>query len=180
MRFCFNARYMAEIFNSSNLGKYRRHLQVLACLGKIQFFVKEWIYIRISCYTNFKHRKGKYSYYLRRAVIVSLRVPLCFIAAYISKFATVAILFLSYLAMLIKGRNGRDSYLASSDIVVVQKKKVVMLLLVEKLNALTFNLNCCGFQVVSVCTKFCLFRARNTFGCNRTCNEPTARKRDVT
>jgi hypothetical protein len=67
-----------------------------------------------------------------------LKVLLYFIAFYFtSKFATVATMPLSFLAMLIKGRNGRDLYLASSDKMVVQKKKVVMLLMVEELSALT-------------------------------------------
>ena len=47
---------------------------------------------------------------------------------------------LSFLTILIKGMNGRDLYMASSQIMVVQKKKVVMLLMVEKRSALTFNL----------------------------------------
>ena len=74
-----------------------------------------------------------------------LRVPLRFIALYFtSKFATVATMSLSFLAMLIKGSNGRDLYIASSDIMLVQKKKVVMLLMVEKLSALTLTLICYG------------------------------------
>ena len=40
----------------------------------------------------------------------------------------MATMSLSFLAMLIKGRNGRDLYTASSDVMLVQKKKVVMLI----------------------------------------------------
>jgi hypothetical protein len=64
---------------------------------------------------------------------------------------------LSFHAVLIKGRNGRDLYLASSDNGSI--KKEVMLLMVEQLNSLTFNLNCFGVQVFSVSTSFFFVQA---------------------
>jgi hypothetical protein len=81
----------------------------------------------------------------------------------------VANMSLSFLAMLIKVRNGRDLYLASSDIMVVQKKKVVMLLMLEKLSPLKFNLSCYGVwhKIVSCCipVAFLYHKSTKTYEC---------------